>query len=368
MASGKKTPTLRSVAAAARVDVSTVSRVLNSPAGERERWAGADTVERILRAATELGYRRNPHGASLRTARSLLVGVIVPRLQDFVLATVFEGIDQAASERGYAAFVTNSLDDPAQRDARVEQLLDRRVDGLILCDARADDAVLRRLVERGVPFVLASRSSGEYAGSFADDVRGGRLAAEHLAELGYREPAVIAGPGYASTATHRVAGFRAGLDAGGLDLPAHRIVHSGFDADAGRAGVTELLESGRAPDAIFATNDFAAIGAIGALREHGLRVPDDVGVVGYNDTPLAAGLPVPLTTIRSPMLDIGRAAFGLLEDVLQGRKPSSVVFEPTLVTRDSTTRVRRRSGSPKRRKPRTRITDARSPASPRRRT
>ncbi|WP_432705636.1 hypothetical protein [Actinoallomurus iriomotensis] len=98
--------------------------------------ARADTVERILRTATELGYRRNPHGASLRTAPSLLVGVIVPRLQDFVLATVFAGIDQAASERGHAAFVTNSLDDPAQRDARVEQLLDRRVDGLI-CATRA---------------------------------------------------------------------------------------------------------------------------------------------------------------------------------------------------------------------------------------
>src|SRR5688572_25809169 len=126
----QQTPTLRTVALAAGVDVSTVSRVLNTSARERERWAGAETVERILRTAAELGYRRNPHGASLRTARSLLVGVIVPRLQDVVLATIFEGIDQAAAERGYAAFVTNSLDDPTQREARVEQLLGRRVDGL----------------------------------------------------------------------------------------------------------------------------------------------------------------------------------------------------------------------------------------------
>jgi LacI family transcriptional regulator len=332
----KKAPTLRTVAAAAGVDVSTVSRVLNSDPGNRGRWAGDETAERILRAAADLGYRRNPHGASLRTARSFLVGVVVPRLQDFVLATIFEGIDQAAAEHGYAAFVTNSLDDPAQREARVGRLLDRRVDGLILCDARTDDALIHGLAARGVPFVLASRSSGDCPGAFADDVHGGFLAAEHLTALGYRDAAVIAGPEYASTANLRVDGFRAGLRAHGLDLPEHRLVRTGFDADAGRAGVAALLERSDAPDAVFATNDFAAIGAIGALREHGLRVPDDVAVVGYNDTPLARSLPVPLTTIRSPMLDIGRAAFGVLEGLLSGGRPESVLLEPTLVARAST--------------------------------
>jgi LacI family transcriptional regulator len=332
----QQTPTLRTVALAAGVDVSTVSRVLNTSARERERWAGAETVERILRTAAELGYRRNPHGASLRTARSLLVGVIVPRLQDVVLATIFEGIDQAAAERGYAAFVTNSLDDPTQREARVEQLLGRRVDGLILCDARTDDPLLTTLAARDVPFVLAFRSSGDHVGAFADEALGGRLVAEHLTGLGYRDLAVIAGPEYASTANYRVGGFREGLQARGLELSEKRVVRTGFDAEAGRVGVAELLARGPAPDAIFATNDFAAIGAIGALRDHGLRVPDDIGVVGYNDTPLAGSLLVPLTTIRSPLLDIGRAAFGLLERRLAGETYDSVTFEPALVARAST--------------------------------
>lgn len=328
--------TLRTVAAAAGVDVSTVSRVINSPPEERERWASAETVERILARAAELGYRRNPHAASLRTARTLQVGVVVPRLQDFVLATIFEGIDEAASERGYAAFVTNSLDDVTQRESRVRKLLDRRVDGLIFGDARTEDRVLRTLTAEGVPFVLASRSSGGYPGAFADDVHGGYLVADHLASRGFRDFAVIAGPEFASTANLRVDGFRAGLDEHGLGLPAERVVRTGFDAAAGRAGVERLLDGGIVPSAIFATNDFAAIGAIGGLRERGLRVPGDVAIVGYNDTPLAENLSVPLTTIRSPMLEMGRTAFGLLERVLGGDHPESVALRPALIVREST--------------------------------
>lgn len=328
--------TLRTVAEAAGVGVSTVSRVINSPPDERERWASAATVERILSCAEALGYRRNLHAASLRTARTLQVGVVVPRLQDFVLATVFEGIDEAASERGYAAFVTNSLDDEAQRESRIRQLLNRRVDGLILSDARTDDAVLRRLSEASVPFVLASRSSGVYPGAFADDFRGGYLVADHLARRGYRDLAIIAGPDFTSTANQRIAGFRTGLNEYGIDLDPRRVVRTGFDAAAGREGVRELLAQGTAPSAVFATNDFAAIGAIGALREQGLSVPDDVAIVGYNDTPLAESLSVPLTTIRSPMVEMGRAAFHLLEEMLAGRAPESVHLEPKLIAREST--------------------------------
>lgn len=338
--------TLRTVAIATGVDVSTVSRVLNSAPQERERWASAETIKRVLGCAEELGYRRNPHAASLRTARTLQVGVVVPRLQDFVLATVYEGIDAAAAEQGYAAFVTNSLDDPVQRKSRIGQLLDRRVDGLILADARTDDPLLGQLRADGVPLVLASRSSGDCPGAFADDAFGGYQAADHLARRGFSDAAVIAGPEFTSTANLRVDGFRAGLAEHGLDLPAHRIVRTGFDAAAGRAGIEMLLEASSAPSAIFATNDFAAIGAIGALRERGFSVPGDIAIVGYNDTPLAENLTVPLTTIRSPMLDIGRAAFALLQQVLSGHRPESVVFRPELIVRSSTS-PRRQNRSPR---------------------
>lgn len=331
--------TLRTVAAASGVDVSTASRVINSAAAERERWASASTVQRILASAEALGYRRNTQAASLRTARSQQVGVMVPRLQDFVLATIFEGIDAEASDHGYAAFVTNSLDDDTQRESRVSQLLSRRVDGIIIADARTDDPLLRRLSDDGVPFVLASRASGDFPGAFDDDAHGGFLVAEHLATLGYRDIAVIAGPEFTSTANFRIDGFRGGLRNHGLSLPDNRLVRSGFDADAGRMGMSQILAAGGAPEAIFATNDFAAIGAIGALRENGLRVPEDVGVVGYNDTPLAASLPVPLTTVRSPMVQIGRAAFTLLTEVLAGNVPQSIALKPELVARDSTVRV-----------------------------
>ncbi len=329
--------TQRMIAERVGVSVATVSRVLRQDESDPQRWASSETVAAIRQAAKDGGYHRNPHAASLRTARSDVVGVLVPRLQDFVLATVYEGIEEAAAEHDISTFVTNSFDRPDFRRSRTQKMLDRRVDGMIFGDAHMDDGYLAELARAEVPFVLASRRSGTHVSITCDDLMGGRLVAEHLLALGRRDIAVLAGQSFASTGVERTKGLVSTLAAAGVHVPEHRIARGGFDADAGRQGAERLFAERPYPDAVFATNDFAALGAMGVLREKGLVIPDDVALVGYNDTPLAVSVTIPLTTVRSPMHQMGRLAMETLLARLTGEQVTSRVLAPELVVRGSTT-------------------------------
>jgi LacI family transcriptional regulator len=328
--------TLRMIADQLELHVSTVSRVLHGTSGESGRAAGPATVERIRRLADELGYRPNPHATGLRTRRSNLIGVLVPRLSDIVLALIYEGIEEAAAGHGLSTFVTNTHDDPEIQRSRTEMVLARRVDGMIFGDAYADARFLAEVTARGVPFVLVSRRAGDLPSVTCDDHLGGRMVGEHLLALGHRDVAVVAGEPYASTGIDRTAGFVAAYADAGIEIPAPRIVPSGFDAPGGRAAAEQLLVCGPPPSAIFAVNDFAAIGVLGALRDRGLRAGTDISVAGFNDTPLAAELPVPLTTVRSPMREVGRRGVDLLTRLLRGEQAESERLRPELVVRAST--------------------------------
>ena len=333
-ASGR--PTLRTVAALAGVHVSTASRVLNGRLGPGVRTAGEETTDRIRRIAEEVGYSPNPHATGLRTQRSLLIGVLVPRLVDIVLATIYEGIEEASASFGYSTFVANTGDDPAAQRSRTEMVLARRVDGMIFGDAYEDGRFLDETAVHGVPFVLVSRRAGRHPSVTCDDVLGGRLAAEHLLSLGHTRVGVIAGEPYASTGIDRTAGFVEVCREAGVDVPPEAVVHGRFDSAGGRAGMEQLLALDEPPTAVFAVNDFAAIGAMGAVRDAGLRVGSDVGVVGFNDVPLAAALPVGLSTVRSPMHDMGVRAVQLLMRRLAGETVESERLRPVMVPRAST--------------------------------
>lgn len=329
--SRRGTVTLKGLAQELGLSPSTVSRVLNDSAGDQSRWASPETSRRILDLARERGYAKNPYAASLRTARSGLVGVVVPRLQDYVLATIYEGVDEAAVEHGYVALVANSLDDPDSHDARVRTLLDRRVDGLILGDTPIDGSTLREIERERVPFVLVNRRSPGYPSVTCNDYLGGRLAGEHLAGRGVERVFLVAGKDRMSTSIDRTAGFLEALAEHGIEVPPEHVVTGGFDAEAGEEGLRHLLDVAGVPDAVFAVNDFAAIGAMGVLAARGLSVPGDVKVIGYNDTPLAGG--VGLTTIRSPMREMGRQGLEMLLQVMDGRDVQGIQLDPRLMVR-----------------------------------
>lgn len=324
-------PTLRDVAAQAGVHVSTVSRVIR---GEHDR-VGSATVERVLAAAQELGFQPNQWAASLRSGRTGIIGVLVPRITDVVLATVFESIEQAAAEAGFQAVVTSSWDDPQIRELRIARYRAQRVDALIIGDARRSDSLLRRLAAGPVPFVLVSRTSRGFPSVAGQDRAGGSMVAQHLVEIGCRDVAVIAGPEYASTASDRVAGFLAAMRASGIHVRPEWVVSSSFDVEGGHDAMCTILSQGN-PDGVFAVNDFAAIGAVGALRRHDVEVGRDVAVVGYNDISVVSQLATPLTSVQTPLAEMGRAALAGAIDLLNGGPPPKRRLQPRLIPRQST--------------------------------
>ncbi|MFF4188924.1 LacI family DNA-binding transcriptional regulator [Streptomyces sp. NPDC001691] len=342
---GKNRPaTLQGIAEQLGLHVSTVSRVLNGPAGERGRAASGKTADRIRKLAHELGYQPNPHATSLRTHRSNLIGVLFPRLAEIVVATIYEGVEEEAARHGLSTFVANTRDDPAVQRERLAMVLGRRVDGVIIGDAHLDGAALADPALRAVPFVLVNRhapNAQDAAGLITvtcDDHLGGRLMAEHLLSLGHRDVAVIAGEPFASTGADRTAGFLERYREAGLPLPAHRVRHCHFDTRGGRAAATELLHPLDRPTALFAVNDFAAIGAMGAARDMGLRIGQDVALGGFNDTPLAAELPIPLTSVHSPMAEQGKHAVQQLVRLIARKPAASQRLRPVLTPRASTGR------------------------------
>jgi LacI family transcriptional regulator len=333
-----RTVTLKDLASELGIHPSTISRILHSDSDVARGAASAATAERVRDLARKRGYSPDPQATGLRTRRTRLLGVIVPRLSDLVLATMYEGIEESAAELGYSTFVMNSLDDPVQQRRKIDIMLARRVDGLIIGDAHSGTSLLPELTARKVPFVLMNRRVPGHPSATCDDVLGGELVAQHLWDRGHRKVSVIAGEPYASTAVDRTAGFVERWRSLGGEISDDAVVWSRFDTAGGREAAETILMNGT-PTAIFAVNDFAAIGAMGALRSHGLTVGLDVAVVGFNDTSLAAELPIPLSSVRSPMHDIGRAAVHLFQRVLDGDRVEPVALKPTLSVRESSAMV-----------------------------
>jgi LacI family transcriptional regulator len=332
---------LKDVALEAGVSLSTASRVLSRP--RRPGASETAATRRVRSVAARLGYRPNMTAASLRTRRTKLLGVLVPHLTDVVLSTIYEGIDAAASAAGYQSVVANTMDNLDEQRSRAENLLHRGVDGLVFGDAHFDDPYLEELAARDVPFVLVSRRHAPFSSATCDDVAGGRLVGNHLADLGHREIGIIAGAPYASTGSDRAQGFLAALRERGIAVPAHHLIPSGFGPEDGYRAALLLLSREPRPTAIFAVNDMTAIGAIGALRDQGYDVGSDIAVVGFNDISIAAHLPIPLTTVRSPLMEMGREAARLVlnrfEGGGQGRSgkegATDVRLQPQLIVRKS---------------------------------
>ncbi|NOJ59670.1 LacI family DNA-binding transcriptional regulator [Arthrobacter sp. 260] len=324
--------TLATVARHAQVHVSTVSRALSEdPSG-----VGSDTVRRVRELAAMLGYHRDVGAAALRTGSSRLIGVLVPRLTDLVLATIYESIDAAAGTAGYTTVVSNTLDDPARRRGRLDALLSRRLDGVIIGDSHIGDTAAFELQQRGVPYVLVMRKLEGHLSVTTDDHLGGRLAAEHLLSLGHQRVGVIAGDLLASTGLQRTQGFRTAFEAAGYPIEDHYVVNSGFGARAGRLAGDQLMSLEHPPSAIFAVDDLTAVGAMGAIRAVGKHLREDVALVGYNDVDLAANLPVPLTSVRSALTEMGELSFAALQRRINGEETESVLLKPVLIPRATT--------------------------------
>jgi LacI family transcriptional regulator len=330
---GRKRPvTLATVARHARVHVSTASRALS----ENPTGVGADTVHRVRELAAALGYRRDVRAAGLRTGTSGLIGVLVPRLTDVALATIYDSIDLAASQAGYGTVVANTRDEAGHRKVRIDAMLSRGIDGIIIGDSHLGDTAAHELRQRGVPYVLVMRRLDGHPSVTTDDYRGGQLAAEHLLQLGHRRVGVVAGDQLASTGRDRTLGFRRTFEAAGLPVAGDYVIDSAFSTPAGLQAGAALLSLPEPPTAIFAVHDLIALGVMGAIRDAGRKLGTEVALVGYNDLDLAATLPVPLTSIRSDLGKMGQLSFDTLMNRINGHPIGSVLLEPVLIPRATT--------------------------------
>jgi LacI family transcriptional regulator len=304
--------TIKDVAAAARVHPATASRALNP---ETRILVSDKTARRVLRAAKSLGYRPNPMARNLRTRRSRTVGVLIPDLTNPLFPPIIRGLEDRLADAGYVALIGNTDGDDARERLVFERMRARHVDGFVLATARLKDPLLAEAARAELPIVLVNRVTESYSfpAVCVDNERGSQLVISHLATLGHRHIAYIAGPQDVSTGPSRLRGFMAGLQACGLQADADLITYAtSFSIHEGLRCGRELVRGTRRWSAIAAANDMLAVGCYTALEEAGLRCPDDVSVVGFNDMPFIDRLRPALTSVRFPHYQVGTEAAQLL--------------------------------------------------------
>ena len=328
--------TLKNLAARAGVHPSTISRVVNNDPLLR---VSSETRARIEALLAETGYRPDVVARSLRLRQTFVLAMVIPDITNPLFATIFLGIEDVASERGYSVLLANTGGSPDRERDHLRTVQARRVDGVVLASAVLRDSSVGWLREHNIAHVLVNRYSDQrdlFVG--ADDFAGARMATAHLVSLGHRRIAHLAGGRGISTAVERRRGYLAALSEAGIEPSPALVVESGYLEDTGRRAMERLLALPEPPTAVFAVNDMAAIGAQSAILDRGLRIPGDVALVGYNDVPLASRLEPPLTTLRVPVKDFGRiSAEMLIERIRTGQTTRRrVILQPELIVRGST--------------------------------
>lgn len=317
--------TIRDVAKLAGASVTAVSATLNGTRNGTIR-VGQATKDRIYAAAAQLGYVSNPIAKSLATGKTKVLGLMLPYADAFVdqnpfCAQVMSGIMREVVHRHYNLMLYTATSGVPLDQAAM--LVDSRIEGLLLVMPPAESSIVLKCRKRGIPYVsiLQQPASGEWTVN-SDDYLGGRLAAHHLLSLGHRRIAHLHGADDVVTSRPRYRGFCDALEEAGVEPDEELIVPSGFDWRMGLASTERLLSRGlkKMPTAIFAANDLCAEGAIRAIRGAGLSVPDDVAVVGYDDTWFATMTQPPLTSVHMPIAEMGELAAGMLISRLEGNE------------------------------------------------
>jgi LacI family transcriptional regulator len=326
--------TIKEVAQRAGVSPATVSRALSGSAGVREPLRS-----RILEAAQSLSYSPNRAARDLRARSSRAVGVLIPDIENPFFTSVVCGIEEVIGKTDYSLLLANYNEDPDQETRRLELFRAEGVRGLIFAASRTPSSLYAELGKAGMALVAVSRGLPRLR---IDQVtvanREGALAAtSHLIELGHKRIAIINGPLVFTTARDRQAGYEDALRDSGLAVDENLVVNCTFKQAAGYSAMRQLLELANPPSAVFAGSNLLTLGALQAIHERNLAIPEEIAIVGFDEMPWAMSLRPPLTTIAQPAFEIGRTAAELLlarvrEPSLPGRQ---VVLETRLVVRSS---------------------------------
>ncbi|QEM82494.1 LacI family DNA-binding transcriptional regulator [Halomonas binhaiensis] len=326
---------IRKVAEMAGVSVATVSRTLKSP-----DIVSPGTREKVLSAVEQAGYRPNLMAVQFRSQKTRNLVVLVPTIANTFFARVISGIQDAASQHGYAVLLCNTLgDELAERDY-AEMVTNRQADGVIQLRAfnPFEEAAAHPPIMVNACEVMDDAPCPRV---YLDNRAAARVMTEHLLELGHRRIGMIKGPRQSPLTRDRVQGFRDALAAANIELDESLLCPGDFTLESGYRAAIALVEARERPTAIFCENDEMAIGAIQCIKEQGLRVPDDISVAGFDDIAFARYCDPPLTTISQPAEDFGHEAVALLLGLMDGgvQRDARRVMPFKLVTRDSTGQV-----------------------------
>ena len=327
--------TIREVAVQAGVSHQTVSRVINN-----SKRVSVLTRKRVEDAIIKLDYRPNVIARSMAKGYTYTLGCITPNLTNYIFSSMIECAQIEARRQGFF-ILTGSASSADEVPHLLDEMLDRRVDGLLVLNPRDDERYLHLLplIERGMPVVYLKNSPKEEMVSSvcANDQNGGYLATQYLLELGHTNIATIIGPANEECTQDRLRGYRQALSEANLKQEEALVVQANWSAESGGQAIRQLLASEVPFSAVFAHNDRMAVGTIRALRDSGLRVPQDISVIGYDDIPLASFFDPPLTTIRQPMDEFGRHGAQLLIEAVQNSKytPKQVRLDTQIIKRNA---------------------------------
>ncbi len=333
-----RTPSVKDVAAAAGVSLGTVSNVMNRP-----EVVSSGTRERVERAMADLGFVRNESARQLRAGTSRTLAYVMLDGSNPFFHDVAQGIELAAEDADLSLFICNSNSRPEREEMHLDRLMQQRVQGILITPVNPDAPTLDEVSRRGIPVVIVDRlrESGGFCSVAVDDVFGGRIAVEHLVEKGHTRVAFIGGPDSIGQVRERLQGAREIWAEAGL--PPDDLVYlptSALTVSEGRSAGERLagLPVRRRPTAAFCANDLIALGLLQQAIGSGLRVPEDLAIIGFDDIEFAAAAAVPLTSVRQPRQELGRTAAALVIDEATNpqHEHQQATFIPELVARAST--------------------------------
>jgi len=332
-----KPPDMRAVAALAKVSIATVSRTINGSLAVRERLS-----KRVWKAIEQLNYFPNSHARALVSGRSRLFGIIVENITNPFFPELIQSFEEVAIAHGYEILVSSSNSDPAILANCVRRMLERKVEGVAVLSFGAEEPVLDELVHRNIPMVLAEFRIEEPKVStiLLDYSTGIHEAIRHLVELGHTKIAFLSGPHKLHSAITRENDYRSAMEASGVAIKPSWVIECDHTLKGGVVGYGKLRNLSTRPTAILCSNDVTAIGVLRAAYTEGLRVPDDLSVIGLDDIDFAEFTLPPLTTIRLSRFDLAQAAFEALrqqaEEAGNPKMQREFLVSTSLIVRGST--------------------------------
>ncbi|MBV7505301.1 LacI family transcriptional regulator [Bacillus sp. sid0103] len=337
----KHNVTVYDIAKEAEVSVSTVSRVLNGTAPVKE-----STREKIMALINKYQFQPNALARSLTKKETKMIGVILPDITNPFFPEVFWGVENEANSKGYTFFLCNTSGQPELESQSLTILREKQVDGIIFMGGRINlsncSQELAKEVEdiaKKIPIVLVNGNlpSSSLHRVIINEGKGAEMLTQHLIDLGHNEIAFFGGYDYVSTTTQKVKAFKKMMKANGFKVPNEWVLYGDFTMDAGKKMMAEILKREKRPTAIFCVNDVTAVGAVKVAVEAGLKIPEDMAIVGFDDTILASTVIPELTTVSQKSLELGKNAVNVLHKLINNEKVKKLtVIEPELVIRNST--------------------------------